>query len=394
VGTDLGAIDRAKLVTDLGRIVAAAADLIGEIPYRRYVFIAIGPGGGGLEHQNSTALAFDPAALDSAAGYRNFLSFVCHEYFHLYNVKRIRPLALGPFDYDTEDYTDMLWVSEGITVYYEDLLLKRAGLLTRDQVLGHFRANIARYENIPGHLFQSATEASFDTWIDGYARAGNAANTTISYYDKGAALGLLLDLAIRHESKNARSLDDVMRTLYRTYYKEKKRGFTDEEFRQVCEEAAGSSLAEEFEYATTVKDIDYAKYLGYAGLAIDVGLSDSTGAYFGAAVTEREGRLTITGVEWESPAARAGLSEQDEIVALDGVRVRGAGAADGAERTMGELLRQKKPGDKVKVLVSRRGTIRELEVVLGKKPERSFAIRPIANPTPLQSAILKDWLGE
>ena len=110
--------------------------------------------------------------------------------------------------------------------------------------------------------------------------------------------------------------------------------------------------------------------------------------------TEREGRLTITGVEWESPAARAGLSEQDEIVALDGVRVRGAGAADGAERTMGELLRQKKPGDKVKVLVSRRGTIRELEVVLGKKPERSFAIRPIANPTPLQSAILKDWLGE
>jgi predicted metalloprotease with PDZ domain len=418
VGADLGAIDRAKLASDLGRIVEAAANLIGEIPYRRYVFISIGPGGGGLEHQNSTALAFDPAALDSAAGYRNFLSFVCHEYFHLYNVKRIRPLALGPFDYDREDYTDMLWVSEGITVYYEDLLLKRAGLLTRDQVLDHFRTNIARYENIPGHLFQSATEASFDTWIDGYARAGNAANTTISYYDKGAALGMLLDLAIRHESKNAKSLDDAMRTLYRTYYKEKKRGFTDEEFRQACERAAGGaaagatqvavgagrsttaesaaggSLAEVFEYASTVKDIDYAKYLGYAGLAIDVGLRDSVGVYLGANTAEREGRLTITGVEWESPAARAGLSEQDEIIALDDVRVGSAGAVDGAGRTMADLLKVKKPGDKVKVLVSRRGMVRELEVVLGKKPERSFAITPMPNPTPAQAAMLEGWLAQ
>lgn len=394
VGADLGAIDRAKLASDLGRIVEAAADLIGEIPYRRYVFISIGPGHGGLEHQNSTALAFDAAALDSAAGYRDFLSFVCHEYFHLYNVKRIRPLALGPFDYDREDYTHMLWVSEGITVYYEDLLLKRAGLLTRDQVLDHFRTNIARYENIPGHLFQSATEASFDTWIHRYGRDGNAANTTISYYDKGAALGMLLDLKIRHESENRKSLDDVMRTLYRTYYKEKKRGFTGEEFREACESAAGGSLAEVFEYASTVEDIDYPKYLGYAGLAIDVGLKDSVGVYLGVTTVEREGRLTVTGVEWESPAARAGLSEQDEIIALEGVRVGGAGAVEGAGKPMAELLKGKRPGDKIKILISRRGAIRELEVVLGTKTERRFAITPIANPTPLQAAILKDWLGE
>jgi predicted metalloprotease with PDZ domain len=108
----------------------------------------------------------------------------------------------------------------------------------------------------------------------------------------------------------------------------------------------------------------------------------------------REGRIVVTGVEWGSPAARAGLSEGDEIVAVDGVRVGGAGAADGAGRTMGELLKDKKPGDKVKILVSRRGTIREIEVVLGKKPERSFAITPMLDPTPMQAAILKDWLGE
>ena len=229
---------------------------------------------------------------------------------------------------------------------------------------------------------------------------------------------MLLDLKIRHESENRKSLDDVMRTLYRTYYKEKKRGFTDEDFRQACEEAAGGSaagatrgtvraggsaagvtrvggsLAEVFEYASTVKDIDYPKYLGYAGLAIDVGLSDSVGAYFGVATTEREGRLVVTGVEWGSLAARAGLSEQDEIVALDGVRVGGAGGVDAAGRTVGELLKDKKPGDKIKVMISRRGMVRELEVVLGNKPERSFAITPIANPTPLQSTFLKDWLGD
>jgi predicted metalloprotease with PDZ domain len=157
---------------------------------------------------------------------------------------------------------------------------------------------------------------------------------------------------------------------------------------------AGGSLAEVFEYASTVKDIDYPKYLAYAGLAIDMGLSDSVGAYFGATTAEREGRIVVMGVEWESPAARAGLSEGDEIVALDGVRVGGAGAVDGPGRTMAELLKDKKPGDKIMVTISRRGTLRELEVVLGKRPERSFAITPMPNPTQLQSTVLKDWLGE
>ena len=163
----------------------------------------------------------------------------------------------------------MLWVSEGFTVYYEYLILQRAGLMTREEVLGQFSAAISNYENIPGHLVQSATEASFDTWIQFFNRGDNAANTTISYYDKGCALGMLLDLEIRHATQNRRSLDDVMRALYRTYYLEKERGFTDEEFCEVCEKIAGIPLAEIFEYASTVKEVDYAKYLAYAGLQID-----------------------------------------------------------------------------------------------------------------------------
>ena len=185
----------------------------------------------------------------------------------------------------------MLWVSEGVTVYYEDLILNRAGLLTRDEVLEQLRSNIARYENIPGHLFQSATAVEL-RHVDPCSSAGseNAANTTISYYDKGAALGMLLDLKIRHESKNRKSLDDVMRTLYRTYYKEKKRGFTDEEFRQVCETAAGCrSPSSSTCTPPPSRTSTTGSYLAYAGLAIDVSRAAASGAFLGA-VTAGPGR--------------------------------------------------------------------------------------------------------
>jgi predicted metalloprotease with PDZ domain len=384
---DLGTFDREKFVADHKRMVEAAVAVIGEIPYRRYAFLVIGPGGGGLEHANSTALTLNPSSLNDPAGYKRWLRFVTHEFFHLYNVKRIRPVALGPFDYDKENYTRMLWVSEGFTSYYEDLILKRAGLITREEVFEAARSNIVNYENIPGHRFQSATASSFDTWLHSFGRGDNAANTTISYYDKGAALGMLLDFKIRAETKNQRSLDDVMRALYREYYKEKKRGFTNSEFREICERIAGCPLAEIFDvYVSTTKDIDYPKYLAYAGLEIDVEPHVGDGAYLGASTREQDGNMIISNVEWDSPAMQAGLSAQDEIIALDGVRV--------SARTMDEILRQKKPADTIRVLISRGGTVRKVEVVLGKKQERSYSIKPLADPTPLQSEILRGWLGE
>jgi len=385
-GVNLGNFDRAKFVSDLQRIIEASAELMGEIPYRRYTFISIGEGRGGLEHSNSAVLSFDGSGLNNPEGNKRWLSFVCHEYFHNFNVKRIRPVALGPFDYDKENYTNMLWVSEGFTVYYEGLLLRRAGLFSRDDLLRQFQSSIQGYENVPGHIFQSATASSFDTWLQSFMRSGNAVNTTISYYDKGAALGMLLDLKIRNESKNKRSLDDVMRALYQAYAKEKKRGFTDLEFRRACEDAAGVPLPEIFEYASTVKDIDYPKYLSYAGLDVDVQPKEKPSAWLGASTRDQEGTLVISGVEEDSPASHAGLSLQDEVIALDGIRVN--------SQTLKDILGQKKAGDKVKVLAARRGMIREFEVVLGRIAERSFNLKPVPNPNPLQAAILKDWLKE
>jgi len=278
----------------------------------------------------------------------------------------------------------MLWVSEGFTVYYEDLILVRAGLMTRDQYFERVQKNIANYEHSPGHLFQSATESSFDTWIDGMNRGEHFSNTTISYYDKGAALGLLLDLKIRNETGNRKSLDDVMRALYQKYYKERKRGFTDEEFHEECESAAGVSLPEMFEYAATTKEIDYPKYFAYAGLGVDVNPAEQTGAYLGAATQFQDGALAISSVEWDSPAQHAGLMAQDQILALDGTRV--------SAKSLDEILKAKQAGDQIHVLLSRRNAIREIDVKLGKKTERSFQIKPLAGATPLQSAILDNWL--
>ena len=382
---DLGSFDRARFTGDLKRIVEAAASLMGEIPYRHYTFLIIGPGGGGLEHSNSTAVTLNPGSLGDPRSYQGWLSFMAHEYFHLFNVKSIRPVALGPFDYDRENTTNMLWFAEGGTVYYEFLLLNRAGLMTRDEVLERLGSTIADYENAPGRRHQSATLSSFDTWTGFFGRSEHAANTTISYYDIGCGLGLLLDLKIREASKGRSSLDDVMRTLYRTFYKDKKRGFTDREFRDVCERAAGVSLGEIFDiYAPTVEKWDYAKYLGYAGLAIDVEPRPAAGPWFGASTQDQSGNVVVSTVEPDSPAALAGLCVQDEILAIDGTRV--------AQRSFAGTLSARKSGDKIKVLYARRGGVRETELTFGTKTEPTYKITPLADPTAQQKALFDDWL--
>ncbi len=383
-GFKLGEFDREKFTADLKGMIESAVDLIGDIPYKHYTFLATGPGAGGIEHANSVAIPFSGREMSSASSNKRWLDFVSHEFFHLYNVKRIRPIALGPFDYDRENLTNMLWVSEGFTVYYEYIICRRAGLISREDLLDHLRSNIVGYENQPGHLFQSATESSYTTWSQGPfgRRGGEGINKTISYYSKGPALGLLLDLKIRHETKNQKSLDDVMRKLYQKYYKEKKRGFTDDEFREVCENAAECDLSEAFEYASTVKEIDYPKYLAYGGLEIEMP-RELPEANFGVTVRDNDGKLVISSVDWDSNAFRADLAAKDEIKALDGAHVDA--------KTWKESIASKKLGDTVQLVVSRDGSERKLDVVVGHKMERSFRIKPMENPDPLQAEILKSW---
>ncbi|MGE5420016.1 MAG: M61 family metallopeptidase [Chloroflexota bacterium] len=271
IGYNMGDFDGQALMSALKKIVEASVEIFGEVPYSDYTFIGIGLGAGGIEHLNNSTVSFNGNRMKDAQGMTGVLKFLAHEYFHNFNVKRIRPFELGPFDYSSENRTNLLWVSEGLTVYYEYLVMKRAGLLTDEEFYASLAGNISAYENDPGKLYQSLTQASFNTWSDGPFGSRDPENDrSISPYDKGAVAGLILDLSIRHSTGNSGSIDDVMRLLYRKYYRELERGFTDAEFRQACEDVAGCSLANEFEYVQTTKEIDYGLYLSYAGLEMDV----------------------------------------------------------------------------------------------------------------------------
>jgi predicted metalloprotease with PDZ domain len=369
-------VDRQKMIADLRKMVETATGLMGDLPYKHYAFLMMGTGNGGIEHLNSASIAFNGNSLTSDAGYRRWLSYVAHEYFHNFNVKRIRPIALGPFDYDSENLTNMLWVSEGLSVYYQDLIVERAGLWTRDQYLEAMQSAIASFENASGHHYQSATDSSLHTW--GSSGVGNDRNTTISYYNNGGMLGAMLDLAIRNASENRKSLDDVMRGLYRKYYQQKQRGFTDAEFRQECEAAAGAPLAEIFVYAATTKDVDYAKYFAYAGLVLTADSQDAPGASLGANLqTLENGKLVV--VQGAAP-----LHPGDEILEVEGAKA--------TPKAINDALAAKKPGDSLRFKINRDGAPQEAAVTLGKNSKRTFTLKPAGNPTPLQSAILKGWL--
>ena len=269
IGYNMGSFDEVLFMNTLQKAIEQGVNIIDHIPFKEYTFIGIGPGRGGIEHLNNTTVSFSGNELKTPADINRIMNFLSHEYFHHYNVKRIRPVELGPFDYDKGSKTTQLWISEGLSVYFEYLMVKRAKIVDRTMFLNNLANNITAHENNPGKAHQSLLQASYNTWADGpFGTSGADKNKAISYYDKGPIVGMLLDLAIRNASNNQFSLDHVVRLMYKTYYQQLQRGFTDAEFQAACEQMAGKSLATEFEYISTTKELDYQKYLGYAGLTL------------------------------------------------------------------------------------------------------------------------------
>ena len=388
IGYDLGEFDRQQFMDDLQKVVSAGIRIMGDIPYTHYTFLVIGQGGGGIEHLNSSSISFrNKTFLQTAEGRQTFYSFLAHEYFHHYNVKRIRPIALGPFDYAKENVTNMLWVSEGFTSYYEYRMAKMANILSAPEVLETFQSHIRAYENKPGHLLQSATQASRDTWTEPpFGRTGEEWYKTISYYDKGCILGLMLDLKIRHETGNKHSLDDVMRALYKDFYQTRQRGFTDAEFQQTCERIAGTPLPEIFEYAATVKAVNYPKYFAYAGLTIDTTLHPLPGAFSGIRVAQKEGNLVVTDVEWNSPGWQAGVRAKDTIRTIE--------SAFANQEVWQQMMNTKQSGDRIALGIVQANNTTTLTVPLTTKWEKSFAIKRVDHPDALQSRIYNSWMQE
>jgi predicted metalloprotease with PDZ domain len=383
-----GNYDPERMRRDVRKIVEEESAMMGDIPYRDYTFILHLRGGGGLEHLNSTALGFPRFGFRAESSYRSFLSLVAHEFYHLWNVKRIRPDALGPFDYTRENYTKLLWVAEGLTEYYSHLLLRRAGLITEKEYLDHLADGIRGLQNTPGRFEQSLEESSFDAWVKYYRQDENSVNTQISYYDKGEIVGALLDLEIRRLSGGAKSLDDVMRHLYGEFFK-KGRNYTPADFQHVSEMMAGSSLDQFFSrYVRGREELDYNATLGAAGLRLEApgrGDSSRARAYLGADLGMEGERLVVRRVYAGGPAYEQGLNAYDQVVALDGVRVNST--------TLGERLSEKKPGDTARLTVFRFDELRTLDIKLGSRPAGDYSITADPQPAAGQTRIYQGWVG-
>ncbi|HZS06662.1 MAG TPA: PDZ domain-containing protein [Blastocatellia bacterium] len=390
-----GNYDEARLKEDVARIVEQGAQLFGGLPYEHYTFILhLQPNiGGGLEHLNSTTCEAAPDSFKPRRNYVRFLGLISHEYFHLWNVKRIRPKALGPFDYEHENYTRALWLSEGVTDYYGSLQLRRAGLITPEEYLEGLAQEIAGYEQTPGRQEQSAEEASFDAWIKFYRPDENAVNSQMSYYSKGSLLGFMLDLEIRSRTSGAKSLDDVMRYLYENYAL-RGTGFPEGELKGAFEKVAGADLTDFFNrYVSGTEEVDFNRYFQMAGLQLNKGWLPSPyleqgekPGWLGFRIRPNGDRAVVREVLAGSPAYGGGVNASDEVVAINGLRID----ADNFDNRMAML----RAGERVALTVFRRDRMMTLDLTAAPKPPDLYRVTRMKEVNAQQRAIYEAWLRQ
>ena len=331
---------------------------------------------------NSQTSVIQRWAYSNEAKYKSFLGLIAHEYFHLWNVKRIRPIELGPFDYTKENYTNMLWIMEGITSYFDDLFLKRCEIYKDEEYLAIVATAITKMENLPGAKVQTLAASSFDAWIKFYIADENSDNSTISYYQKGMLASMIIDLEIIKRTNGKKKLDDVMRLLYTEYYKTKKRGFTEDEFAKALETVAGSSFTELLQNMVyTTNPIEYGKYLQYVG--VELKNQPSGKMPLGLNTKLENGKTIVKFVEVNRPASKAGLSVNDEIIAINGYRVNG---------DIDEFTSRLKEGIEAEMLVSRMGKLITLKVVPEKDPTVNYKLVKMENVTEEQKVLYNFWV--
>ena len=383
-----GNYDKERLKVDMAKVIEQATAIYGENPNKHYTFIVhnFERGGGGLEHLNSTVLGASRNAYNTPEGYLGFLNLVAHEYFHLWNVKRMRPIALGPFDYDNENYTTNLWVAEGFTSYYENKLVLRAGFTDPKTFVDGLVTAVSNVSNTPGAKVQSAAESSYDAWIKGYRPNENSNNTGISYYSKGEVVGLLMDLEIAQATKGTKSLDDVMKAMY-LQGKTLKRGYTDAEFKAMVEKISGKSFTDFWaKYVNGTHPVEFDKYFGYAGISIKNQNEGNSIPYIGVASKKTEGRIIISAVSRNSAAWVGGLNVNDEVISVDGVGVEAA-----LERM--PVITSKKPGEVVTVKVKRDGIEKDIKITLKASPNMKLVAEIQSNAPESQVLVRKGWMG-
>lgn len=411
--------DREKLTGDLAKIIRVERDIFGEFPYGRYVFLVhcYPGGGGGTEHLNSTIMGAGPQTFATPEGMRRFMGLVAHEFFHTWNVKQFRPAGLKPYNYQHENYTDLLWIAEGTTSYYDDLCLVRAGIVKPDDFLKTLGGWIEGYRNRPGSGIQSLAESSFDAWIKFNKGTPDSVNSTVSFYEKGAMVSLLMDMHIRKESGNKASLDTLMRNMYLAFPLSGP-GYTTLDVMRQAERLTLSGFDAFFEdYVEGVKPLDFESALIVAGLEVvreptrganrgggekdeeaggdepDAGKDEPAGpsaagqrAYIGLTLENKDGLASVATVLSDGPAYKAGVIAGDQVLALNGLRLR-PGDLDSA-------LKKVKPGETVVLTIFRYDVLREIEFKADGRFDGKWVVKRVKSPTDEQKAVYESWLGQ
>jgi predicted metalloprotease with PDZ domain len=387
---------RPQLVRDLEKIVRAETRMWGAPEFDTYTFLihfaADDYSGDGMEHLTSTQI-IEPGALSEADAYAGALGTAAHEFFHVWNVKRLRPVELGPWDFTRPLNTRVMWVAEGLTTYYGNLMLRRAEIWTDAQLLGYLGELIGSIENAPGSRLMSAEDASISAaFLDrgSHVQRTNLGNTTISYYPKGATLGLVLDLLIRRETRGRASLDDVLRRMYEEFYlKSEKatyylrgRGYTSEDFERAATAVAGTDLSEFFRrYVRGVEVLPYEEAL--AGVGLQLTRTPSRQPYT-AGLSLNGSSMRITNVHNGSAAEDAGLKQGDVLLSIGDKKVTG--------ETWMEALNRYKPNQPVPLTVRRDRRTINTTIKLGEPDHYDYRVEEKPNASPETRALRAAWM--
>lgn len=399
--------DMKRLCDDLEKICRTHINMFGELPkMERYVFLVmvVGDGYGGLEHRSSTALLCSRNDLpltnqqEISEEYRTFLGLCSHEYFHTWNVKRIKPEAYLPYDLSQETYTRQLWAFEGITSYYDDLGLVRSGVISRESYLELLGQTMTRVYRGEGRLKQSAAESSFDTWTKFYKQDESAPNNIVSYYTKGALIALALDLAIRQATSHQSSLDTVMQRLWQEHGKPMI-GVPEAHIEQMSSEIAGIDLSNFFQrYLYNTDDIPFDELMGQVGIQWQLqpttNLDDKGGKFIddidktltwiGARIANESTGAKLVHVLDNGPAQKAGLAAGDIIIAINNIRT--------SKQNIDKLLAPYSINDRLLIHAFRRDELMQFELTLEKAPLSTCAMKLQESPDESQLHALNNWL--
>ena len=394
-----GAVDEERLRDDTAQVTASVAGIFGSLPFERYLFLfeLVDSGGGGLEHEDCCVCMVSRWSLSKPSDYRGFLGLVAHEFFHAWNVKRFRPAALGPFDYDKENYTADLWVAEGITSYYDDLSVLRAGLYPKvEDYLSDRAKGFKELAELPGARRMSLARASRDTWIKFYRPDENSSNSSVSYYSKGALVALMLDLRIARLTSGERGLADVLRLGWQRYTAAGQ-GYPEGAIAALASEVAGADLSGFFaDYVDGTEPLDPSADLARVGLRLSVepetterDLARDPDGFplaptLGVTTVDEAGLCKVSVVLEDGAAFAAGLSVDDVILAVDEMRVGPGTLQDRLDRTRGEPIA---------LTVWRGQSLRRIDVTPRLQRLESWKLLPVEQPSAEQKEAFERWTG-